>query len=213
VRIQLLRASGRFYSSNAYLIMGEWKGLGDPNTLVDVGTDVAVLDHLEQLDTGVGKPRIERVVLTHTHSDHTALLPEIRARYQPTVYAFSRYQDGVDHVLSPGEHLRLGDCDFEVIHTPGHSTDSICLFNETEGVLFAGDSPVLVRSAEDIHEEGFVNALSDICRRNVRKIYFGHGEPVVESARDLLLASLANVREAYDRAGLMRAGAAVFEGK
>ena len=208
MRILRLRATGRIYSSNVYLITGDWKGLSDPNALVDVGADPAVLDHLEEIDTGLGKPKIERVVLTHSHSDHMALLPEVRARYQPAVYAFSPYLDGVDHVLAPGQHLRLGDRDFEVIHMPGHSIDSICLFEETEGVLFAGDSPVLVRSPDGKHEAGFVNALRDICQRDVREIYFGHGEPVVENVRNLLLESLANARDANDRANEKRAGVA-----
>ena len=208
MRILRLRATGRIYSSNVYLITGDWKGLSDPNALVDVGADPAVLDHLEEIDTGLGKPKIERVVLTHSHSDHMALLPEVRARYQPAVYAFSPYLDGVDHVLAPGQHLRLGDRDFEVIHMPGHSIDSICLFAETEGVLFAGDSPVLVRSPDGKHEAGFVNALRDICQRDVREIYFGHGEPVVENVRNLLLESLANARDANDRANEKRAGVA-----
>ena len=64
MRILRLRATGRIYSSNVYLITGDWKGLSDPNTLVDVGADPAVLDHLEELDTGLGKPKVERVVLT-----------------------------------------------------------------------------------------------------------------------------------------------------
>jgi glyoxylase-like metal-dependent hydrolase (beta-lactamase superfamily II) len=200
VRIQRLRTTGRIYSSNAYLILGDWKGLSDPNALVDVGADPAVLDHLEELDTGLGKPKVERVVLTHSHSDHMALLPEVRVRYRPAVYACSPYLECVDHVVGAGQHLRLGDRDFEVIHTPGHSTDSICLFDEVEGVLFAGDSPLLVRATDGAHEEGFVNALRDICRRDVREIYFGHGPPVVEGVRQLLLDSLANVRDANDRA-------------
>ena len=208
MQIRLLRTTGRIYTSNVYLILGDWKCLGDPNTLLDVGADPAVLDHLEEIDTGLGKPKVEQVVLTHSHSDHMALLPEVRARYQPAVCAFSPYLDGVDHVLVPGEHLRLGDRDFEVIHTPGHSTDSICLFNEAEGVLFAGDSPVLTRSNDSKHEAGFVNALREICQRDVRQIYFGHGEPVVEGVRGMLLESLANVREANDRANSIREGAA-----
>jgi hypothetical protein len=40
----------------------------------------------------------------------------------------------------------------------------------------------------------------------VRQIYFGHGEPVVENVRSLLLESLANVREANDRANSIREG-------
>jgi hypothetical protein len=59
---------------------------------------------------------------------------------------------------------------------------------------------VLARSSDGRHEAGFVNALRDICQRDVRAIYFGHGEPAVENVRVQLLESLANVREANDRA-------------
>ena len=52
--------------------------MGDVNTLVDVGQDPAILASIERAPTGVGKWPVEQVVLTHSHSDHCALLPQIR---------------------------------------------------------------------------------------------------------------------------------------
>jgi len=196
VKIRRLENSGRIYSSNVYLIMGDWKRIADLNTLVDVGSDPAILDHLERINPGAGKRKIDQVVLTHSHFDHTSLLPMIRERYQPKVFAFSPFMTGIDHVLEQGQHIWIGDRDFEVIHIPGHSMDSIALFNEDEGVLFVGDSPVVVNSSDGGHEEGFVLALCDICQRNVNKIYFGHGDPILKEARSLLNGSLANARKA-----------------
>jgi glyoxylase-like metal-dependent hydrolase (beta-lactamase superfamily II) len=164
------------------------------NTLVDVGSDPAILDQLEGIHTGVGKKKVEQVVLTHSHSDHTALLPLIRERYNPAVFTFSPYLDGVHHLLRHGQRLRMGDREFEVIHTPGHSDDSISLFNEDDGVLFVGDTPVIVRSEEGAYEDCFIKAMEDICRRSVRKIYFGHGEMICEGAQSLLADSLRNIR-------------------
>jgi glyoxylase-like metal-dependent hydrolase (beta-lactamase superfamily II) len=93
----------------------------------------------------------------------------------------------------------MGDREFEVIHSPGHSEDSICLFNEDEGVLFAGDTQVIVRSGNGGYEDGFVKAMEDICQRQVREIYFGHGAPLCQGARGALWDSLKNIREAKSR--------------
>ncbi len=196
MKIISVQLDGRIYSSNVYLVLGDWNRIEDINTLVDVGSDPAILDQLEEIHTGVGKKKVEQVVLTHSHSDHTSLLPLIRERYNPTVFAFSPYLDGVDHVLKHGQRLQMGDREFEVIHTPGHSDDSISLFNVEDGVLFVGDTPVIIRSQDGSYEDGFVLAMQNICHRNVNKIYFGHDEPICQGAQGLLMASLANIRGA-----------------
>jgi glyoxylase-like metal-dependent hydrolase (beta-lactamase superfamily II) len=43
-------------------------------------------------------------------------------------------------LLSDGDRLALGERALTVLHTPGHSADSICLLDEREGLLFAGDT-------------------------------------------------------------------------
>ena len=78
---------------------------------------------------------------------------------------------------------------FEVIHTPGHSSDSICLYNQAEGVLFAGDSPLLITSPTGTYETGFLVALEKLCARDVRRIYFGHGAPLTEGCNQRLRES------------------------
>lgn len=194
--ISRLQDSGLVYSCNVYLITGDWKRLEDITTVIDVGSDPAVLDHLEQLNTGIGKKKIEQVVLTHSHSDHTALLPLIRERYQPQVLAFYPFTEGIDRILVHGEHVRMGDRDFEVIHTPGHSMDSISLFNRDEGVLFVGDTPVIIRTPDGGYETDFVAAMGLLCRREVKSIYFGHGNPITQGAQSILRQSLQNIKKA-----------------
>jgi hydroxyacylglutathione hydrolase len=193
VKIISVPLSGRVYSSNAYLVLGDWNRIEDINTLVDVGSDPVILDQLEEIHTGVGKKKVDQVVLTHSHSDHIAMLPLIRERYNPTVFAFSPYLNGVDHVLKHGQRLRMGDRELEVIHTPGHSDDSISLFNEEDGVLFVGDTTIIIHSQDGSYEDGFVQAMQNICHRNVKKIYFGHDEPICQGVQSLLMASLANI--------------------
>ena len=42
--------------------------------------------------------------------------------------------------LADGQRLELGGRTLTVVHTPGHSPDSLCLVEEREGLLFAGDT-------------------------------------------------------------------------
>ena len=191
----LIRAKSMIYSSNVYLVLGNWSAIEDVNTLIDVGNDPVVLDAIAHAPTGVGKKSIEQVIITHGHFDHTALLPQVRQHYQPVVYAFSAFV-GADEMLHDGQVLHCGDRFFEVIHTPGHSDDSICLYCQTDGALFVGDTPVVIRSTTGTYEDRFVVALERLCRLDVRTIYFGHGEPLDVNARATLQLSLRNVRVA-----------------
>jgi glyoxylase-like metal-dependent hydrolase (beta-lactamase superfamily II) len=189
MRIVRLENSGKLYTSEVYLVLGDASRIEDVNTLVDVGQDPAILSSLERAPTGLGKWPVEQVVLTHSHSDHCALLPRVREAFHPRVLAFSPNIDGVDGLLNDGDTIRMGDETFEVIHTPGHSSDSICLYNEAQGALFAGDSPVLITSATGTYETGFLQALDKLCTRDVRSIYLGHGAPITERCNERLRES------------------------
>ena len=189
MRIVTLENSGLMYTSEVYLVLGDASRLEDINTLVDVGQDPAILASLDRAPTGVGKWPVEQVVLTHGHSDHCALLPRDREAFHPKVFAYSQNIDGVDCLLRDGDTVKMGDAMFEVVHAPGHSSDSICLYNETEGILFAGDSPLLITSHTGTYEAGFLAALEKLCTRDVRRIYFGHGAPLTERCNERLRES------------------------
>ena len=45
----------------------------------------------------------------------------------------------IDRYLKDGEKITLGDQDLEVIWTPGHSYEHICLLNQKDRILFSGD--------------------------------------------------------------------------
>ena len=195
MRIVTLQNSGQVYTSQVYLVLGTANRLDDLNTLVDVGQDPAILESMARASTGIGKWPVEQVVLTHNHSDHSALLPRVREAFHPKVLAFSPNTQGVDGLLRDGEQIKMGDEYFEVIHTPGHSSDSICLYNQAEGVLFAGDTPLLNASVTGTYEPDFLAALEKVCARDVRAIYFGHGPPLLADCNARLRSSLEIVRE------------------
>ena len=171
------------YTSNAYLITGDWKAIDDVNTLVDVGRDPAIISTIEAASTGVGKKRVAQVILTHDHYDHVTMLDKIRELYSPVVCAYSRHFPGVDRVLHDGDVLRCGDREFRVIWGPGHSSDSIFLYCPSDGVLFTGDNPPRLASRDLGYSDAFLAAMDYIARLDVRVSYPGHGPPIVSEHR------------------------------
>lgn len=198
MKILSLKRDNGIYASNVYFVLGSSNAIEDVNTLVDVGRDHSVIEKIEEASTGIGKQRVEQVILTHSHYDHTSLLPQIKEIFRPKVYAWSSSLEGVDHLLRDGETLRMGNELFEVIYMPGHSNDSICLYCHSEGVLFVGDSPVIILSANDTYEEGFINGLIRLVRKNIKAIYFGHGDPLLKNCNARILTSLKYAQKSLD---------------
>jgi glyoxylase-like metal-dependent hydrolase (beta-lactamase superfamily II) len=201
MRVSCLGRNDRIYSSNVYLLLGDWSRIGDVNALIDVGADPAVLPFVERAPTGVGKRKVDLVILTHRHYDHALMLPEIKARYGARVLAWGKADDPVDESVADGQRIRVADDEIEVIHTPAHTDDSICLYGVASGVLFAGDTPLLSHSTDGAYTLAFVEALGRIASRPVSAIYFGHGEPLTERCNERLEASLRNVLAAGRLAG------------
>ena len=195
VKIYNLTENSGIYTSNVYLVTGSWNTLDDSNTLIDVGRDFSILERIFELPTGVGKKQVDKVVITHNHYDHTSMLPNVKKVFNPRVYAYSTSLEGVDEILGNNDCIRIGDRMFTVIHTPGHSSDSICLFCEEDGVLFCGDAPLMIKSAESTYEESFIRVMERLCRYNVNAIYFGHGKPMLSVCNNALHDSLKNIRK------------------
>lgn len=195
VKIYNLTEKSKIYTSNVYLVTGSWNTLDDVNALVDAGRDLSILEMIFDLPTGVGKKQVEKVVITHNHYDHASMLSNVKKVFNPKVYAYSKALEGVDRVLKDGEMIKLGDRLFEVIHAPGHSSDSICLYNRDDGVLFSGDMPLSVRTADSKYEEGFVRTIERLCRKTISVIYPGHGAPVKERCSEMLRESLRVIRQ------------------
>lgn len=195
MKIINLTEESEIYTSNVYLVTGDWNILDDQNTLIDVGRDPKIIAKLTNRCAGVGKRKLDQVILTHDHYDHASLTREIKDIFSPMIYAFSDSKSCVDIILRGGETLRIGDRLFEVIHTPGHSQDSICLFCEEDGMLFVGDTPIIIRVPVSTYDEGFVDALLYIATKDVKAIYPGHGRPMFGNCNYVIQNSLTNIKK------------------
>ena len=117
---------------------------GDEWALLDPGPDDAA--HVQALrDAAPG--RVTRIIVTHTHKDHSPAAAALKAVTGATsfgrVAAYPEWQDTgfvPDRVLSDGDRIVLGEgVTLRVIHTPGHASNHLCYLLEEEKLLFTGD--------------------------------------------------------------------------
>jgi glyoxylase-like metal-dependent hydrolase (beta-lactamase superfamily II) len=194
MKIVNLTYGSEVYTSNAYLLTGTWNALPDVNTLIDTGRDVKIIDAIHNAPTGVGKRKLDQVILTHTHYDHVSMLPKILKEFNPVVCGYSPNFDDINHVLKDGEHIQIADLDAEVIYTPGHSNDSLCLYCQGEGIFFSGDTEIIIRTGGNTYEKGFITAIERISGLDITAIYPGHGRPILSDCNKQIRQSLVYVR-------------------
>ena len=134
--------------------------IGDESTreamVIDPGDDiedVLVLIRKHNL-------QVKQIVITHAHIDHVGGAMKLRAATGAPIllnqsdYALLKMIDmqavwvgmappgkvEIDHSLGPADRVRTGSLDADVIHTPGHTEGSICLYFPAEKKLIAGDT-------------------------------------------------------------------------
>ena len=192
MKVVCLKQHPSQYSCSSYLILGDWNRIQDVNTLIDPGVDGFVLDEIVGLSTGIGKKAVEQIILTHGHFDHHAGAKFVKDKYSCKIHGFSP-RDIADEALKNGQIIRCGDQDLEVIHTPGHSYDSICLYCQDEEILFSGDTPLFIKTPGGSYSEEFVKSLEEVASRKISIVYPGHGLPIIGKVGEMLSDTLRNV--------------------
>lgn len=83
--------------------------------------------------------RIRFLIDTHTHADHFSATRQLARQVgAPTVMHRASAAPQVDMHVDDGEMLVLGKLRLQVLHTPGHTPDSMCL--QVDNRLFSGDT-------------------------------------------------------------------------
>ncbi|EPR13175.1 MBL fold metallo-hydrolase [Ruminiclostridium papyrosolvens] len=177
--------NGGLFDSVSYLV-----GNGREAVLIDAGVPAdKVLTAQKELNTN-----IKKIILTHGHIDHILHVDDIVQKTNAMVYihiddeqamtdarfnvsAFtgtpSTFQSKYE-ILRDGNSIKVGELDFKIIHTPGHSAGSICI--QVENLLFSGDTLFKFGYGRvDLPNGNF----SDIYNSIVEKLFVLHGETVV----------------------------------
>lgn len=195
MRIQNLTCGSKDYSCNVYLVQGDWDTVSDVNTLIDVGADVSIIPRIKARLSGIGKKRIDQVLLTHGDSDHVQILPDIRAVFNPVVYGSSKLMQ-VDKALEDGELIKIGDKIFKVVHPDIHGIDSLCFLCQEQGVIFIGDAPIDRCHEKGCYSDKFFKVLEMLTHHNIKEIYPGHGLSILSGANKVIMDSFIRAEKA-----------------
>ena len=126
------------------------------------------------------------ILMTHNHMDHTGALAEVKSALNVPIAAHRDDAGGLplqaDMLLSDGDVVSWGDLELTVMHTPGHTTGSLCFL--IGNYLIAGDTlfpdgPGKTGSPADFRR--IVESLTSkifVLSEDTR-IYSGHGDSTV----------------------------------
>lgn len=200
-RIEGVTAAG----GNAWII-----GDDDEVIVIDPGTDAeAVLDAVRERE-------ILAVICTHGHAAHVSAAVEVAERDEAPVALHPSdrvswrtvHPDADPEIeVEDGGSFEVADVRLEVLHAPGHSPGSICLYCEDLDAVFTGDA--LGADGPVPHEKDFPDfprRLSAIGERLLTlppttRVLPGHGEELTVGAADKSFDSWA----AAGAAGLLAA--------
>lgn len=201
------------------------------NTWLIGGSEVAVIDPGPDLDDHLlailaalpQGARISRILVTHAHRDHAALVPRLAARTGAEVLAYGTALEGrspqmtalaadlpassegldlgfrPDRRLEDGDRITGPDWELAALHTPGHLGGHLCFaLGET---LFSGDhvmgwSTTLV-APPDGDMGAYMTSLARLQRQPWQRFLPGHGDPVPDPGQRLAdLVAHRRAREA-----------------
>lgn len=139
--------------TNCYIVQDE---ISKETMVIDPGAEPDKI--IEMLD--VLSAKVKYIYLTHCHGDHFGAILEVKAKkggkvlihrddaeglYNPAISL--TYYIGMDDIeleadsrVDEGDIIHLGNLEFKVIHTPGHTKGGTCLYCKEEGLLFSGDT-------------------------------------------------------------------------
>lgn len=207
--------AGRGYDSNIYIVTGK------KNTVIDCGTGLNNENVLKGLSKIIDPSEISQIILTHEHYDHVGGVKKIleKSGEKTTVMShplasekmskgeslFASLIGGkmpkinVDFELKDNDSVKIGDYNFKVYHTPGHTKGSICLYNKEKKVLFTGDTVFAYGSFGRTDLPGgsmksLKKSIERLSKLEVAHIYPGHENYIENDGKRHLNLSLKNIK-------------------
>jgi len=119
--------------------------------LIGDDNEVLVVDaaHTAQpIIDAVGDRTVVAVLCTHAHNDHVTVAPELAERFDAPILLhpdddvlWKQTHPSVDYSsLADDQRITVAGIEVRVIHTPGHSPGSVCLYVPALGAVCTGDT-------------------------------------------------------------------------
>ena len=178
--------------------------------IIDPGPDLS--EHVTALLQAVQNETVTDILITHTHIDHSPATRAVKAATGAKTWGFgphgasgdgTQVEEGADREFTPDN--RIGDGDIvsgdgwtlEAIHTPGHTSNHLCLALKEENVMFSGDHVMgwstSVISPPDGDMGDYLQSLRKLITRGELRYWPTHG-PAIENPRPFVKAFI-NHRE------------------
>ena len=193
---------------------------GDRPILVDTGTGGCNSQTLQWISRYVPLEKVDRIILTHCHFDHTGGAPEIMRNMGAKVFIhekdagpirngdgwgtlskmFGENSEAIEvATIAEGDHFSSGEHDFEVIYTPGHTIGSICLYEKKSGILISGDTVFVGGVGRwDLPTGDFdslVTSIRKLFAFGPESIYPGHGPHAIGNGKQRIMEDLNGIGE------------------
>jgi glyoxylase-like metal-dependent hydrolase (beta-lactamase superfamily II) len=124
--------------TNQYIV-GKESGL-----VIDVALSAdSNMDGILEQAEAMGVKKIDKILLTHIHSDHTGGALALRKRCGAKLgihRSRKGYLGGEDFQYDDNDRIDFGGGELHVLHTPGHESGHCCFYEGGDKVLFSGDN-------------------------------------------------------------------------
>ncbi len=140
------------------------------------------LDGIIQQAEAMGARKIEKILLTHIHSDHCGGALALKKRCGAKVgihRSRAGYLGGEDFQYGDGDRIAFGGGELQVVHTPGHESGHCCFYESADRVLFTGDHILgfgtSVIRPPDGDMADYIRSLERLLQLSIALILPGHG--------------------------------------
>ncbi len=140
----------------------------------------------------MGENKIKRILVTHTHTDHSpAALPISKVldvpMYGRLIDGESSWEDETfipDVILNDADIIKTDEYTLEVIHTPGHASNHLCFLIKELNCLITGDhimdGSTVVIGPPDGNMADYLESLNKLFKYKIDCLAPGHGNFMYE---------------------------------
>jgi len=140
------------------------------------------MDGIIEQAEAMGAKKIDKILLTHIHSDHCggALALKKRSGAKLGIHrSRAGYLGGEDFQYNDNDRIAFGGGELHVLHTPGHESGHCCFYESGDKVLFSGDN-ILGYGTAVIHPPDgnmihYLRSLERLLGFDISLILPGHG--------------------------------------
>lgn len=182
-----------FAGTNSYLVGTNSLAVIDPGPQSDA--------HLQALLAAIGGAKVEAILVSHTHKDHSPLARALKAYTGAPIvgagaHTFARaFREGdasldvavdtehtPDAEMADSQTIKIGDMVLEAISTPGHTVNHLCFALVGTDILFSADHVMAWSTSLVAPPEGkmgaYLASLQKLLARPENVYLPGHGERI-----------------------------------